>query len=306
MSEMNFFSLMVHRLFGKTAMNEKKSHLEDPLFQDPDMETEFRMKGYVLRPFLDSSEIKKFQDLYETIKPEMPADIYVTVLSQDREYKRRIYEGICEITSRSRQAILPEHDVCITSFAIKGADSKSGSIAFHQDWSFVDTDVHRAVNIWCPLIDVNEQNGCLKVIPGSHRLFSCFGISTSLPPPFAPVKNLLDSEFTVKLAVRSGWAVVYDSRLVHGSDENRTHTTRVALICATIPKNTTPRLYYRSKDEPDKLSVFEVNKDFFFDYRPATEPNGVRLIDSIKYNSLPMRPEDLSELARYQKAGSSI
>jgi ectoine hydroxylase-related dioxygenase (phytanoyl-CoA dioxygenase family) len=191
-------------------------------------------------------------------------------------------------------AILRGSEICVNGLIVKVSESKFGTVQFHQDYTFVDPKVHRAANIWCPLIDVNEENGCLKVIPGSHRSLKCFGISTPLPSPFASVSQILNSKFAKSIPVRAGWAVFYDSRLIHGSDENRSSTKRVAFACARVPK-------YLSKDERRTALVFEVSTDFLCHYMPATKSEGVRMITSCEVDVSPMRAEDLDLLEHYQR-----
>jgi hypothetical protein len=41
------------------------SCLKEKIFEDPEMETEFRMKGHIVRPFLNANELQKVQDLYD-------------------------------------------------------------------------------------------------------------------------------------------------------------------------------------------------------------------------------------------------
>ncbi len=48
---------------------------------------------------------------------------------------------------------------------------RTSVVGWHQDIGFLEPEVLKTfmVNFWVPLVDTNEQNGCLTVIRGSHR-----------------------------------------------------------------------------------------------------------------------------------------
>ena len=47
----------------------------------------------------------------------------------------------------------------------------STDVPFHQDAIFTTQEAKDIlqVTVWIPLVDVNEENGCLEVQPGVHR-----------------------------------------------------------------------------------------------------------------------------------------
>jgi phytanoyl-CoA hydroxylase len=57
-----------------------------------------------------------------------------------------------------------------TQFVTKLADGGSGASTFpwHQDRGYLDVEPD-TVTVWTPLDDVDERNGCIWVVPGSHR-----------------------------------------------------------------------------------------------------------------------------------------
>ncbi len=42
-------------------------------------------------------------------------------------------------------------------------------LSMHRDWTMLPDGDQAALNVWCPLIDVDEGNGALALLPGSHR-----------------------------------------------------------------------------------------------------------------------------------------
>ncbi len=46
-----------------------------------------------------------------------------------------------------------------------------GVVPWHQDSGYFEAhcDQHLIITCWIPLVDANEQNGCMKILPRSHR-----------------------------------------------------------------------------------------------------------------------------------------
>ncbi|MDB5282551.1 MAG: hypothetical protein JWO06_1626, partial [Bacteroidota bacterium] len=44
-------------------------------------------------------------------------------------------------------------------------------LELHQDWNIVNEQVRPSIQIWIPLAPVNQQNGVLFVMEGSHRFY---------------------------------------------------------------------------------------------------------------------------------------
>lgn len=102
----------------------------------------------------------------------------------------------------------------------------TGSIAYHQDISYSPQDPYQ-FSMWIALNDVSTEMAPLEVIPGSHL--------QPLKPPvdfwspqYKPDPALqLRAE---KLPINAGDAIFFDSRLWHGSDENKILASRYALV----------------------------------------------------------------------------
>ena len=104
-------------------------------------------------------------------------------------------------------------------------------IPWHQDLGFLDPEAEATfmVNFWIPLVDVSVENGCLEVIPGSHRAglmphgevagYPNEGIRVGWVPDGAPVA----------CPVRKGGVVVFQHKTAHRSFPNRTDRIRWSL-----------------------------------------------------------------------------
>ncbi|CAA6823262.1 MAG: Unknown protein [uncultured Thiotrichaceae bacterium] len=101
-------------------------------------------------------------------------------------------------------------------------------LPWHQDYPYVQ-DSPDALIYWMPLHDVNEENGCMMVAPGSHRA----GI---IPVKMDEVNNLqladktvVDSYPHIRLPINEGDAIIFNSLLLHKSYPNLTPHPRWTL-----------------------------------------------------------------------------
>jgi ectoine hydroxylase-related dioxygenase (phytanoyl-CoA dioxygenase family) len=104
-------------------------------------------------------------------------------------------------------------------------------VGWHQDHPF---DPHTNDNVLAALVmldDMNDENGCLMVVPGSHReRYSHYKgdkfvgeIAAELAPEF--------SRRAMSLVGTAGDVVLIDTWMVHGSAPNRATKPRRMLIC---------------------------------------------------------------------------
>lgn len=109
-----------------------------------------------------------------------------------------------------------------------------GHVPWHQDYSYwTRATPARHITIHIALDDTSEDNGCLHMVPGSHR----WGLLPSVPFD-APMDALLDhisprqrAEFQpVAVRLRAGEASVHHSHVVHGSYQNRSDGPRRSLV----------------------------------------------------------------------------
>ncbi|MBF2735379.1 MAG: phytanoyl-CoA dioxygenase family protein [Betaproteobacteria bacterium AqS2] len=91
--------------------------------------------------------------------------------------------------------------------------------AWHQDRGVAraSADQTSMVTVWVAITDADEQNGCLQVIPGSHKgelLGHC-------PQPQAGIPaNLMDESKARPLPVKAGDAICFHPLTIHGAMAN--------------------------------------------------------------------------------------
>ena len=165
----------------------------------------------------------------------------------------------------------------------------------------VDYKKHTAIHIWCPLTDVDQTNGCLWAVAGSHRFFNHIVALTSNPAPYNPVRKLLEEEYSTPVPMSAGSIFIFDQRLLHWSDENRTDALRIAVGGIMIPEGVSPFLYMWEKEDPERLTVLEVSVDYLTQFKPGVlinkpYPSGVKFIKTIPYKIDPITADQISFL----------
>jgi phytanoyl-CoA hydroxylase len=104
-------------------------------------------------------------------------------------------------------------------------------LPWHQDrWTNLDRDP--LITVWTALDPATRANGCVQVIPGSHK----FGlINPSHPSAFLTEEQARDHEAknqTAYVEMEAGEAVLLHNWLLHRSDTNTTSTSRRAFsVC---------------------------------------------------------------------------
>ena len=107
----------------------------------------------------------------------------------------------------------------------------SSSTQWHQDiryWSFERPEL---ISMWVALGRENEENGALRVIPGSHRLeFQREQFDSELFFRKDNEKNikLLSSEKVVRL--EPGDVLFFHSRLLHAANKNTTKKIKLSVV----------------------------------------------------------------------------
>jgi len=102
-----------------------------------------------------------------------------------------------------------------------------GATPWHQDNGVVtaDADETEMITVWFPLTEATVENGCLAVVPGSHRgglLDHCPGDPMGLKVP----EPLFDPGQAVPQPMRPGDALLMHRRTLHCSLPNRGRNVR--------------------------------------------------------------------------------
>ncbi len=109
-------------------------------------------------------------------------------------------------------------------------------VLWHQDGAFWPIEPVEVVTFWVAFTDSRPDNGCLKVVPGSHRTELLEMVEATEDAVLAaeiPVE--VDEADAVELVLAPGDVSVHHPHIFHGSDANRSDRWRRGLTIRYIP-----------------------------------------------------------------------
>ncbi|HCK11151.1 MAG: hypothetical protein CME21_20220 [Gemmatimonadetes bacterium] len=132
--------------------------------------------------------------------------------------------------------------IAIYSAKLTAKMPKSEDIChWHQDNAYYNAHAlsKTRMSVWIPMVDVDEENGCLWVVPGSHtggvKEHGQYG--GQCPKSMGPADMV--AEGAIPCAVKAGSILLFRSDLWHHSKGNGTDRVRRAFIVsyqeATVP-----------------------------------------------------------------------
>ena len=142
---------------------------------------------------------------------------------------------ICGILSQITAAHLPYWDgsvKCMQSMLFVKPPNFQGQ-AWHQDEFFIPTRDRSLIGAWTAMDDATIKNGCLWVLPGSHRPGYLYPQRYHENPDeldFAWESYGFDDTGAVPVEVTTGTLVFFNGYLLHRSHKNRGDTYRRVLV----------------------------------------------------------------------------
>lgn len=124
-------------------------------------------------------------------------------------------------------------------------------VSWHQDSAYFGLDPHELVTVWLALTDSTPENGCVRVIPGSHLGKAYSHVETY------DEKNLLargqsieeiDGSGAADLVLNAGQFSCHHERIVHGSAANDTDSMRIGIGIFYFPAHVKSTIGRRPAD----------------------------------------------------------
>lgn len=152
------------------------------------------------------------------------------------------------------------------SFFAKPA-RKGRRTPWHQDGEYWAIRPLETCTVWIAIDDATVENGCLQVIPGSHRERRLFSHGHNPSPDLTLGLELrpetFDESTAVDLVLEAGQVSLHDVYLAHGSEPNRSDRPRRGMTLRFMPATSLydralERKKYESNgdDGPAEHSIF--------------------------------------------------
>jgi phytanoyl-CoA hydroxylase len=146
--------------------------------------------------------------------------------------QRPIFQEICDRVYGEGGPI-----ACFRAMFMNKPARRGTFLPWHQDrWTFLDRDP--VITLWTALDPATRANGCVQIVPGSHRvgLINPSHMSGFLTPEQSAQYAVPGKvEF---LELEAGDAVLLHNHLLHASDVNATDNPRRAFSVCYMPAST--------------------------------------------------------------------
>lgn len=118
------------------------------------------------------------------------------------------------------------------------------AVSWHQDGSFWPLDPMHVITCWLSLDEVTPENGCMRVLPGTHntRLISKDEMKTISTKEFVFASTIdpatIDEADAVDIILQPGDVSIHNPSIIHGSNPNVSDRWRRGLTIRYIPTTT--------------------------------------------------------------------
>jgi len=141
----------------------------------------------------------------------------------------------------------------------------SSYASWHQDSVYSGLHLSPSTSAWIALTPSHQANGCMRVIPGSHKQGSLAHVNIDDPNMLNRRGERVDMEVDDSLAVdvvlRPGEMSLHQSTIVHGSNPNKSDEPRIGFIVRFVTNQFTnpdwPLLRVRGDGDCSRLKLAE-------------------------------------------------
>lgn len=278
--------------------------MQRPVLKDPELEAKFQKDGYVIIDFISDDEVEALKAKFFELLPTSGGNITnedsgatmditydFTFIDKNIDFKRTVFDEITKVFADHWEKWLDNYKPIIANYIRK--QNNDGEVPLHQNWAFVDETKCTSISIWCPLVDSNEENGVLQVVPGSHKRYGEVR-GPMVPWELEGIKHDIIDNHLIPCNIKAGQAVILDDSIVHYSAINKTNDLRLAIQLIMIPAEE-PSIHYHMNHEdfPGIVKVLEVDKEFYMQFNPWKKPGeGVKVVNEFPFQPFNMTADE--------------
>ena len=196
---------------------------------------QYKEDGYIAPiNVLSREEANEIKEEIERIEKDWPNELeglgrnYIHLISP-------VFDKVChnsKILDAVESIIGKNILVCGTTLFIKNPNEK-GYVSYHQDAKYIGLEPHNWVTAWIAVTDSNENNGCMRMWPGSHKekikhhnqKFD----ENNLLTRGQTIENI-SIEKTIPLILKAGQMSLHHPKVVHGSELNKSNDRRIGFV----------------------------------------------------------------------------
>ncbi len=238
--------------------------------------------GYVIPKFRLSQEtLEAIRRNYDQLLSQHPefVDYCPSLLAYDLSFLN--YARTPEILDMAEQLIGPDIALWNSSFFAKPAE-KGRATPWHQDGEYWPIRPLATCTVWIAIDDSTPDNGCLRVIRGSHKNKDLRQHNTNPDPNLTLNQELplteYDEERAEDIVLEAGQMSLHDVFIVHGSAANTSGKSRRGMTLRLMPTTSVyDRLIAREQHEKIGIVDHSVRTLFLMRGKDASGQNDFRI-----------------------------
>lgn len=279
------------------------------ILRDPKDHRQLIENGYTRVSLLSAAEVTQVLEEMGRLRPDdafspngrggFEFTYHCTFLDTSEAYRRQADRLLRAVFAPRVADHLLDYQILNCNFYVKPPGG--GKFQIHQNWPALADLGQTSVTVWCPLVDVDEANGTIQVVPRSHKIVPDIAGPTT-EPYFKSFEDALIRDYLRPISLKAGEALIFDDSLLHWSDENRSAAPRSAVQILCTPAEGTAVFYFLDPDGPEpRFEMFEVDSEFFLS-RTITDlverPVGVKSLGFVRNPNRPLTEEEFAERLR--------
>ena len=195
---------------------------------------EYHHNGFtIFRNVIDEALLEEINDHYSWLRqkfPEFrPEHLHHPLMRDDAFWVRVVTDSrlldIAELFLGKNLACFTAHYICKPPF-------DGQAVLWHQDGAYWKLEPMQAATLWLAVDESTPENGCLRMIPGSHRMpLHKIKVRNDIPNMLSSIVdyNEFDLEDAVDVILQPGDISVHHPHIIHGSEPNTSAKRRCGL-----------------------------------------------------------------------------
>ena len=239
---------------------------------EPDIREQYERNGYyIFRGVIDTglaAEARGHVDWLLARYPDLrPEQLGNQLMTDDPFWVRLV--GDDRLLDVAQRFIGPDIALFASHYIAKPPGTGQ-AVLWHQDGSFWPLEPMEVVTVWLAADRVTPENGCMRVIPGTHRMDlqqirRRTDVANVLSAEIDVDPSSIDEDRAVDIVLEPGDVEVHHPNIIHGSHANTSASWRRGLTIRYIP--TTTRIVTDAQ-WPSAFLLRGTAPDGVNDYRP--------------------------------------
>lgn len=234
---------------------------------------------------------------YNSLNSGVKDKFFTSFWSTDKSYREAVDLLLRDKLMGNLKRYVKDMRPIFSNFMVKRPGS-NGECLPHQDWNYVNEKEHCSMTVWCALHDMNDNEGCLRVFPGSH-LINCPVRGRDVQNYLVNVQPFIRNHLMQKTSLKKGQAIIMNSRAVHGSESNHSDNDRIAVALMAVPVESQCIHYAANPAQPHEINVMCGEGGLFVNHNCFESLDLTASLDQFNIEERYMRFWDLLRLSPF-------